>query len=128
MSRRHAATSACMSAIRSMMGMETPFWTAGDQVAVRACGKKSERLGPVNKNRVIMPSHCRWSGPAGATTGKLPANPGAGTFLLTRIAFLPATYEGIMKLRIIVSALVLAAAWALPASAATLRFAFQGEL
>src|SRR4051812_10479622 len=33
-----------------------------------------------------------------------------------------------MKLRIIVSALLLAAAWALPAGAATLRFAFQGEL
>src|SRR5215218_11099957 len=33
-----------------------------------------------------------------------------------------------MKLRIIVSALLLAAAWALPASGATLRFAFQGEL
>src|SRR5947207_14322247 len=33
-----------------------------------------------------------------------------------------------MKLRTFVLALGLVAAWALPASAATLRFAFQGEL
>src|SRR3954470_17193596 len=102
MSRRHAATSGCMAAIRSRIGMKYSVKAAAQRRGASGT-TKPERAPPVNGRNNADDSQLRDSGPGGPSTGNLPtraAGEAAGNH----------GFEGMMQRKLIALALAVALA------------------